>query len=64
MREHSRDRGRLEDILKYAKNVEQIVTGITYDEFINDIRTYYSVMKNVEVIGEAANTKRTPLIAK
>ena len=55
MREHSRDRGRLEDILKYAKNVEQIVSGITYEQFVADIRIYYSVMKNVEVIGEAAN---------
>lgn len=55
MREHSRDYGRLEDILKYAQNVETIVSGITYDEFVKDIRIYYSVMKNVEVIGEAAN---------
>lgn len=55
MREHSRDRGRLEDILKYAQNVEQIVRGITYEQFVADIRIYYSVMKNVEVIGEAAN---------
>lgn len=55
MREHSRDRGRLEDILKYAQNVEQIVNGITYEQFVADIRIYYSVMKNVEVIGEAAN---------
>ena len=55
MREHSRDRGRLEDILKYAQNVEQIVSGITYEQFVADIRIYYSVMKNVEVIGEAAN---------
>ena len=55
MREHSRDRGRLEDILKYAQNVEQIVSGITYEQFVTDIRIYYSVMKNVEVIGEAAN---------
>lgn len=55
MREHRRDRGRLEDILRYAQNVEKIVSGITYDEFVSDIRTYYSVMKNVEVIGEAAN---------
>ena len=53
MREHSRDRGRLEDILKYAQNVEQIVRGITYEQFVADIRIYYSVMKNVEVIGEA-----------
>ena len=55
MREHSRDRGRLEDVLKYAQNVEQIVSGITYEQFVADIRIYYSVMKNVEVIGEAAN---------
>ena len=55
MREHSRDRGRLEDILKYAQNVEQIVNGISYKQFVADIRIYYSVMKNVEVIGEAAN---------
>ena len=55
MREHSRDRGRLEDILKYALNVEQIVSGITFNEFTSNILIYYSVMKNVEVIGEAAN---------
>ena len=55
MREHNRDRGRLEDILKYAQNVELIVDGITFDNFVGDIRIYYSVMKNLEVIGEAAN---------
>ena len=55
MREHSRDQGRLEDILKYAQNVEKIMDGISYDDFTKDIRIYYSVMKNVEVIGEAAN---------
>ena len=55
MREHSRDRGRLEDILKYAQNVGIIVSGISYEEFTKDIRIYYSVMKNIEIIGEAAN---------
>lgn len=55
MREHNRDHGRLEDILKYAQNVELIVDGITFDNFVGDIRIYYSVMKNLEVIGEAAN---------
>ena len=54
MREHSRDQGRLEDILKYAQNVEKIMDGISYDDFTKDIRIYYSVMKNVEVVGEAA----------
>ena len=55
MREHKRDKGRLEDIRQYALNVEKIIEGITFDEFVSDIRVYYSVMKNVEVIGEAAN---------
>ena len=55
MREHSRDRGRLEDIVKYAQNVNIIISGISYEEFTKDIRIYYSVMKNIEVIGEAAN---------
>ena len=55
MREHSRDKGRLEDIRQYAINVETILEGVTFEEFVKDIRVYYSVMKNVEVIGEAAN---------
>lgn len=55
MREHSRDRGRLEDILRYGRNVERFVKGISFDEFVHDIRTYYATMKNIEVIGEAAN---------
>ncbi len=45
----------MEDIRQYALNVETIIEGITFDEFVSDIRVYYSVMKNVEVIGEAAN---------
>ena len=55
MREHSRDKGRLEDIKQYAHNVETIIDGFTFDDFVQDIRLYYSVMKNIEVIGEAAN---------
>ena len=55
MREHSRDRGRLEDLLRYGRNVEHIVSDITFDEFVQDIRCYYATMKNIEVIGEAAN---------
>jgi uncharacterized protein with HEPN domain len=55
MREHSRDKGRLEDIKQYGHNVETILDGITFDGFVQDIRVYYSVMKNIEVIGEAAN---------
>ena len=55
MREHSRDKGMLEDIVFYANNVKKILDGVSYDDFVNDIRIYYSVMKNIEIIGEAAN---------
>ena len=42
-------------MLKYALNVELIVEDITFEKFVSDIRIYYSVMKNIEIIGEAAN---------
>lgn len=43
------------DILKHAQYVEQIVRDTNFNEFVADIRIYYSVMKNIEIIGEAAN---------
>ena len=55
MREHSRDKGRLEDIVFYANNVKKILDGVSYDDFVNDIRIHYSVMKRIEFIGEAPN---------
>ncbi len=55
MRERKRDKGRLEDILKCIDNVRQFVRDIDYDTFVADTMCYYAVMKNVEIIGEAAN---------
>lgn len=54
MRERVRDKGRLEDIIEHSDNVTRFIRGYTYDTFVADKRTYYSVMKNVEVVGEAA----------
>ena len=54
MRERKRDKGRLLDIIEYSNNVTLFIEGYTYDKFMADKRTYYSVMKNVEIIGEAA----------
>ena len=31
-----------------------LIKGYTFEAFVGDKRTYYSVMKNVEVVGEAA----------
>ena len=54
MRERARDKGRLEDIIEYSTNVTSLIEGYSLEALIADKRTYYSVMKNVEVVGEAA----------
>ena len=54
MRERARDKGRLEDIIEYSNNVTNFISGHTFETFVADKLTYYSVMKNVEVVGEAA----------
>ena len=53
MRERARDRGRLIDIVEHADRAIQLIEGFSFDAFVADVRTYYAVMKNVEVVGEA-----------
>lgn len=55
MRERKRDKGRLEDILKCIENVRKYIQGVVFESFVNDSMRYYAVMKNIEIIGEAAN---------
>ncbi|MBO6051075.1 MAG: hypothetical protein J6P65_03725 [Bacteroidales bacterium] len=57
MRERTRDKGRLEDIIEHADNIAMFMEGYTLEMHMADKRTYYSVMKNVEIIGEAAYMK-------
>ncbi|MCR5361882.1 MAG: DUF86 domain-containing protein [Bacteroidales bacterium] len=54
MRERARDKGRLQDIVEYSANVTMLIEGFSLEELVADKRTYYSVMKNVEIVGEAA----------
>lgn len=54
MREKLRDKGRLEDIITYSDNVMKLIEGVSLETFEVDMRTYYAVMKNVEIVGEAA----------
>lgn len=54
MRERARDKGRLEDIIEYSNHVTQFVQGVSYEDFASNGLTYFAVMKNVEVVGEAA----------
>ena len=54
MREQDRDPGRLTDILQAADYVRDFIEGCTFESFFADKMRYYAVLKNVEIIGEAA----------
>ncbi len=54
MRERVRDKGRLEDIIEHCMNVTMLIEGYSLEELIADKRTYYAIMKNVEIVGEAS----------
>ena len=54
MRERARDKGRLEDIIEYSNHVTQFMEGVSFEELTSNNLLYYAVMKNVEVVGEAA----------
>jgi uncharacterized protein with HEPN domain len=45
----------LEDILESAEKIISYTTALTYDEFIADSKTIDAVVRNFEIIGEAAN---------
>ena len=54
MRERARDKGRLEDIIEHSNNVTNFLKGVSFEDFTSNAITYFAVMKNVEVVGEAA----------
>ena len=54
MRERARDKGRINDNIEYSKDVEKLIANVAFDDFTSDIRTFYAVMKNIEIVGEAA----------
>ena len=54
MRELVRDKGCLEDIVEYSANVIKIIENVEFEEFSSNILIYFSTMKNVEIVGEAA----------
>ena len=54
MREAERDYVRLIDILEAADNILTFTKGYTMEQLNSDKLRYYAVVKNVEIIGEAA----------
>lgn len=55
MREVIRDSGRLEHILMAITNVQKFLDGKTFDDLCHDKILFYAVVKNIEIVGEAAN---------
>lgn len=44
----------LEDILEAIQFIEEFTRDLDYSDFINDRKTFDAVVRNLEVIGEAA----------
>jgi uncharacterized protein with HEPN domain len=48
----------IEDILNAITSIEEFVNGLSFDEFTEDKKTIYAVVRAIEIIGEA--TKNIP----
>ncbi|GIV10391.1 MAG: hypothetical protein KatS3mg019_2482 [Fimbriimonadales bacterium] len=48
----------LQDILECIEKIEQYVHRLTYEQFLQDPKTQDAVLRNLEIIGEAA--RRVP----
>ncbi len=55
MREPLRDKERLEHMLAATERVIRYTSNKDFDDLKTDDMMYYAVVKNIEIIGEAAN---------
>lgn len=54
----------LQDILTSVKNIEEYIQGLNFEEFIKDQKTIDAVVRNFEIIGEAARNIPQDLTSK
>ena len=59
MREPLKDRERLERMLMAIDRILRYTKGKTFQDLVDDDMMYYAVVKNIEIIGEAANMLTT-----
>lgn len=45
----------LDDMLQSAQKIKQYTKGLNYESFLSDDKTIDAVVRNFEIIGEAAN---------
>ena len=55
MREASKNIIRLEHIVQAIERITRYTLGKRFDDLVKDDMMYYAVVKNIEIIGEAAN---------
>lgn len=55
MREHRRDKERLQHILDAIQVIDDGLASYTKDELLKNSLLYYGLVKQIEIIGEAAN---------
>ena len=41
-------------MIEAANNVEEFVAGVAFEQFVSNKMLFFAVMKNIEIIGEAA----------
>lgn len=46
----------IDDILEAIQKIEKYINGITFDEFVEDSKATDAVIRNFEIIGEAAKS--------
>lgn len=54
MREKPKDKGRLLHIRQAIDNINQFLTDKSAEDFLIDQMLYFAIVKNLEIIGEAA----------
>ena len=59
MREPLKDRERLEHMLMAIDRILRYTKGKSFQDLVDDDMMYYAVVKNIEIIGEAANMLTT-----
>ncbi len=45
----------IQDVLMACERITQYVSGMTYDAFVNDFKTVDATVRNIQILGEAAN---------
>ncbi len=55
MRERLRDSARLEHIIVAINNIQEFIEGKTQEDLEQNKMLFFAIVKNIEIIGEAAN---------